>query len=305
MSEHLYICNHLSQLVAGADTTLALARASRAAGRTSNWCLMEELRFEGGDLLGRIRPFDERMIVESGQWRPLSSQELDFVRTDPPVDALYFATLWMLDVAAQKGLRVVNDGRSLTWANEKTLILNFPELIPPTQICMDSVAILRFVAEHRRAVIKPLDGNGGRGVIVLDAGDRNINALIDMSLAPGAPVMVQAFVTAVAEGDRRILLVDGNPLAVLNRVAPENDWRCNMHVGAQAEWVPLNEDDRRISSAIAPFLREHGLHFAGIDIIGGHLTEINVTSPTGVEEVLAAGGPDIAAATIAHLIAAN
>ena len=305
MTEHLYICDHLSSLVAGADTTLALARASRAAGRRSNWCLIDDLRFEGGELLGRIRSFDESLTIDGGQWRALRTQELVFVRTDPPVDARYFAALWLLDVAAQNGLHVVNNPRSLTWANEKTLILHFPDLIPATQVCAEPSEIVRFINLHQRAVLKPLDGNGGRGVIVLDASDRNLNALIDMSLAPGAPIMVQAFLPAVAAGDRRVLLVDGEPLGVLNRVASADDWRCNMHVGAQAEWVPLDDDDRRICAAIAPFLREHGLPFAGIDIIGGKLTEINVTSPTGVEEVLAAGGPDIAQATIDHLIGAR
>jgi glutathione synthase len=302
MAEHLYICNSLDELQPGADTTLALARASRAAGRVSNWCLMNEMRWHEGRLLGRIRPFDESMQLHEGSWRPLNDQELVFVRTDPPVDASYLAALWLLDAAAKQGLRVINRPSSLCYANEKTLILNFPELIPPTLVCGDAGAIRSFVDTHGRAVIKPLDGNGGRGVLLLAGEDKNLNAIIEISLAPQAPVMVQAFLPAVSRGDRRVLLVDGEPLGVLNRVAGDKDFRCNMHVGAAAEWVPLDDDDRRVCSALKPYFQAHGLVFAGIDIIGGRLTEINVTSPTGVEEILATGGPDVGAATIEHLI---
>jgi glutathione synthase len=264
--------------------------------------LMNEMRWHEGRLLGRIRPFDESMQLHEGSWRPLNDQELVFVRTDPPVDASYLAALWLLDAAAKQGLRVINRPSSLCYANEKTLILNFPELIPPTLVCGDAGAIRSFVDTHGRAVIKPLDGNGGRGVLLLAGEDKNLNAIIEISLAPQAPVMVQAFLPAVSRGDRRVLLVDGEPLGVLNRVAGDKDFRCNMHVGAAAEWVPLDDDDRRVCSALKPYFQAHGLVFAGIDIIGGRLTEINVTSPTGVEEILATGGPDVGAATIEHLI---
>jgi glutathione synthase len=264
---------------------------------------MEDLRWEQGTLLGCLRGFDASLEVGEGRWRPIVSQEVVFVRTDPPVDARYLAALWLLDAVERQGVRVVNRPSALTWANEKTLILNFPDLIPPTQVCMDPQAIHDFVRRLGRAVIKPLDGNGGRGVVVLDQADRNLNALVELSLAPGAPVMVQGFVPDVAEGDRRVLLVDGEPLAVLNRVASADDWRCNMHVGAEASWVELNDADRHVCAQLKPFLRQHGLFFTGIDIIGDRLTEINVTSPTGVEEVLAGGGPDVADATIRRLLA--
>ena len=303
MAEHLYICDPVDQLIPGADTTLALARSSRLLGHRSNWCLMRELEWRGDALFARIRSFDEAQTLNEGTWRPIASQSLVFVRTDPPVDAAYMAGLWLLDAAAQQGVRVVNSPSSLTWANEKTLILRFPELIPETMVSGDPDHLRAFVTRHQRAVIKPLDGNGGRGVLVLDAEDRNLNSLIEMSCAAEVALMIQAYLPEVADGDRRVLLIDGEPLGVLNRVAGPDDHRCNMHVGAQAEWVPVSESDRRVCSALAPFLREHGLYFVGIDLIGGRLTEINVTSPTGVEEILAAGGPDLALQTIAALSA--
>lgn len=301
LAEHLYICDPIDQLVAGADTTLALARASRAAGHASNWCLMREMAWQGDALYAQIRPFDERQELAPGNWRKVSSQSLVFVRTDPPVDAAYLSALWLLDAEARRGLRVVNNPAALSWANEKTLILNFPDLIPETLVSGDPDQIKDFVHTQQRAVIKPLDGNGGRGVLVLDAQDKNLNALVDLTLEPGVPVMVQAYLPEVQQGDRRVILIDGEPRGVLNRVAGESDHRCNMHVGAQAEQVALSEQDRLICDAIGPFLREHGMVFTGIDIIGGKLTEINVTSPTGVEEILAGGGPDLAAETIAAL----
>ena len=302
LAEHLYICDPLDQLVPGADTTLAFARASRELGHQSNWCLMQEMAWQGDSLWAQIRPFDESLAIEPGEWRKINTQTLVFVRTDPPVDAGYLSALWLLDAASAQGLRVVNHARTLTWANEKTLILNFPDLIPETLVSGDVVRLREFVRVHRKAVIKPLDGNGGRGVLVLDAQDKNLNALIDLSLAPGVPVMIQAFVKEVAQGDRRVILINGEPMGVLNRVAGPSDHRCNMHVGARAEWVPLSDVDRSICAAIGPFLRRHGMFFTGIDIIGDRLTEINVTSPTGVEEIKAAGGPDLAALTIKSLL---
>ena len=183
MPEHLYICDHLSSLRPGEDTTLALARASRGRGRISNWCLMRDLRWVDGTLWGQLRPFDDRMEVVEGSWRQLGSQELVFVRTDPPVDASYFAVLWLLDAMRVQGLRVINDPRALCYANEKTMILNFPELIPATIVSADANSIREFVAAQGKAVVKPLDGNGGRGVLLLATGDTNLNSLIDVSLA--------------------------------------------------------------------------------------------------------------------------
>lgn len=302
MAEHLYICDPLDQLVPGADTTLALAQASREFGHQSNWCLMQEMAWQEGTLWAQIRPFDASLTVQAGAWRKIETQSLVFVRTDPPVDSSYMAALWLLDAAATQGLHVVNNARSLTWANEKTLILNFPELTPETLVSGDADRLREFVRSHQKAVIKPLDGNGGRGVLILDVQDKNLNALIDLSLAPGVPVMIQAFVREVVEGDRRVILIDGEPAGVLNRVAGPSDHRCNMHVGAHAHWVPVSEIDRSVCATIGPFLRRHGMFFTGIDIIGDRLTEINVTSPTGVEEIKAAGGPDLAAMTIKLLL---
>jgi glutathione synthase len=302
VAEHLYICDHLSLLRPGVDTTLGLARASREAGCATHWGLIGDLIYREGKVWIDAHPFDATHAVEPGVVRQLGDFTVTFVRTDPPVEREYLAGLWLLDVAARDGCTVVNDPASLSWANEKTLILYFPELIPPTRVT-NSVAELRSMIEAvGTIVLKPLDGNGGRGVLVAAADDGNTSSMLEMSTEDGRrQVMAQAYLPAVRDGDRRVLLVDGDPHAVLNRVAPEGEHRSNMHVGAIWEYVPLDAHDRRICAAVGPFFRRHGLRFVGLDIIGGTLTEINVTSPTGVEEVLASGGPDVSAAMIAAL----
>jgi glutathione synthase len=302
LAEHLYICDHLSLLRPGVDTTLGLARASRAAGFGTCWGLMSDLVCREDGVWVEAHPFDGEHVVEAGSLRPISEFAVTFVRTDPPVDREYLAGLWLLDVAARAGCTVVNDPATLTWANEKTLILYFPDLIPPTRVTNSVVELQAMIEAVGAIVLKPLDGNGGRGVLVASAEDGNTSSMLEMSTEDGRrQVMAQAYLPEVRAGDRRVLLVDGEALAVLNRVAPAGEHRSNMHVGAAWEWVPLDADDRRICSAVGPFFRRHGLRFVGLDIIGGKLTEINVTSPTGVEEVLASGGPDICAAMIERL----
>ena len=296
-SAHLYICDHLSLLRPGVDTTLAMARSSRAAGYESYWCLISDLVWRNESLWVFARPFDGEHKVEPGTWLDANHVFKGiFVRTDPPVGREYLAALWLLDAAEQKGLSVWNRPSTLSWANEKTLILRYPDLIPPTRVT-NRVDELRDMIETEGAIVlKPLDGNGGRGVFVATAEDRNLSALLETATEEGQrQVMAQKYLAKVREGDRRVLLVDGEALAVLNRVPAEDEHRANMHVGAAASLVSLDADDLRICSALTESFQTLGLRFVGLDIIDGYLTEINVTSPTGVEEVLAGGGPDLCA----------
>lgn len=300
---HLYICDHLQQLRPGVDTTLAMARASREAGFASYWCLIEDLAWSEGRLRVLAHPFDEQHRLEPGRWLDaVETFQAAFVRTDPPVGREYFAGLWLLDAAKQAGLAVWNDPATLCWANEKTLILRYPDLIPPTRVTNREEEIRAMMETHGAVVLKPLDGNGGRGVFVAAQGDRNLAALLEAATEEGQrQVMVQRYLDKVREGDRRIMLIDGEPMAALNRVPDADENRANMHVGAKAEYVDLDADDLRVCGALTASFQELGLRFVGLDIIDGFLTEINVTSPTGVEEILAGGGPDLCAELMARL----
>ncbi len=300
---HLYVCDHLSSLRPGVDTTLAMARASREAGYESHWCLMEDLIWRHDRLFVFARKFDGNHEVLPGQWVDAAAHfQAAFVRTDPPVGREYLAGLWLLDAAEKTGLSVWNRPSTLTWANEKTLILRYPTLIPPTRVTNRIDELKAMIRAEGTIVLKPLDGNGGRGIFVAADDDRNLSALLETATEEGRrQVMAQKYLDKVREGDRRVLLVDGEPLAVLNRLPADDEHRANMHVGARASFVPLNGDDLRICSAVAESFRELGLRFVGLDIIDGFLTEINVTSPTGVEEVLAGGGPDICAHFVQRL----
>ncbi|MBV9654644.1 MAG: glutathione synthase, partial [Acetobacteraceae bacterium] len=181
---------------------------------------------------------------------------------------------------------VVNDPAAVRNAPEKILVTRYPDLMPPTMITWDLEAIRAFRLEHRDIVVKPLFGNGGAGVFRIRPDDENLAALLEMHFARSRePLMFQRYEPSVRRGDKRIILVDGEPLGAINRVPAEGEARSNMHVGGRAEKAELNARDREICDRIGPLLREQGLIFVGIDVIGDWLTEINVTSPTGLREV--------------------
>ena len=192
---------------------------------------------------------------------------------------------------------MVNDPASVRDAPEKLLVTHFPELMPPTLITWDTNAIRAFRAEHKDIIVKPLFGNGGAGVFRIKQDDENLASLLEMHWARSRePLMIQRYEPAVRHGDKRVILIDGEPLGAINRVPAEGEARSNMHVGGRPEAVDLTPRDREICERIGPYLRERGLLFVGIDVIGDWLTEINVTSPTGIQEVKRFGGPDLAAA---------
>ena len=226
----------------------------------------------------------------------LGTMDAILMRQDPPFDMAYITATHMLEHIHPTTL-VVNDPASVRDAPEKLLVTHFPDLMPPTLITWDLDAIRGFRAEYRDIIVKPLFGNGGAGVFRIREDDENLASLLEMHFArTREPLMVQRYEPAVRLGDKRVILIDGEPMGAINRVPAQGEARSNMHVGGRAEKTVLTARDREICARIGPLLRERGLLFTGIDVIGDWLTEINVTSPTGIQEVARFGGTDLAAA---------
>lgn len=215
----------------------------------------------------------------------LAGMDVVLMRQDPPFDMAYITATHMLEHIHPRTL-VVNDPKSVRDAPEKLLVTHFPELMPPTLVSWDLRAIREFRTEFGDIIIKPLFGNGGAGVFRIRSDDENFESLLEMHFARSRePLMVQRYEKAVRQGDKRIILVDGEPVGAINRVPAQGEARSNMHVGGRAERVGLTPRDREICEALRDVLRDQGLIFTGIDVIGDWLTEINVTSPTGLQEI--------------------
>jgi len=215
----------------------------------------------------------------------LATMDVVLMRQDPPFDMAYITATHLLEHIHPKTL-VVNDPVQVRNAPEKLLVTHFEELMPPTLITADRAQILDFRAEYKDIVLKPLFGNGGAGVFHVTPGDENLNSLLELfTQLYREPVIVQAYLPEVRQGDKRIILVDGQAAGAVNRVPASGEARSNLHVGGKAMKAELTARDREICEAIGPTLRERGLIFVGIDVIGNYLTEINVTSPTGIQEI--------------------
>ena len=226
----------------------------------------------------------------------LAGMDVVLMRQDPPFDMAYITATHMLE-HIQPGTLVVNDPAAVRNAPEKILVTHFPELMPPTMITWDAEAVRAFRAEHKDIIVKPLFGNGGAGVFRIKPDDENLGALLEMHFARSRePLMFQRYEPAVRQGDKRIILIDGEPMGAINRVPAAGEARSNMHVGGRPEKATLTARDREICAAIGPTLRAEGMIFVGIDVIGDWLTEINVTSPTGIQEVARFDGVNLAAA---------
>ena len=224
----------------------------------------------------------------------LATIDVILMRQDPPFDMAYITATHMLDHIHPRTL-VVNDPRWVRDSPEKLLVTHFPELMPPTLVTWDTAAIRAFRAQHRDIIVKPLFGNGGAGVFRIREDDENLGSLLEMHFARSRePLMVQRYEPAVRQGDKRIVLVDGEAMGAINRVPAQGEARSNMHVGGRAEKSAMTARDREICDRIGPFLRDHGLIFVGIDVIGDYLTEINVTSPTGLQEIAHFDGSNLA-----------
>lgn len=229
--------------------------------------------------------------------RNLSDFDVILMRQDPPFDMAYITATHLLEMLPASTM-VVNNPCEVRNAPEKLLVTLYPDLMPPTLISRDEAAIKAFRARHKDIIVKPLFGNGGAGVFRLTPDDQNLNSLLEMFFQNSRePVMVQAYLPAVRQGDKRIILVDGEAVGAVNRIPDAGEARSNFHVGGTAGQTDLTARDLEICAAIGPELRKRGLLFVGIDVIGNYMTEINVTSPTGIREIDRLSGTNIAATT--------
>ena len=215
----------------------------------------------------------------------LADMDVVLLRQDPPFDMAYITTTHLLE-RVYPGTLVVNNPREVRNAPEKLFVTEFADFMPPTLIASDPALILAFRGEHQDIILKPLYGNGGAGVFHVTPGDENMNSLLEMFAERSRePLIIQAYLKDVREGDKRIILIDGEPVGATNRVPQEGEARSNMHVGGQAKKTDLTKRELDICAAIGPALKKRGMIFVGIDVIGGYITEINVTSPTGLQEI--------------------
>ena len=283
-----------------ADSSFRIALEAQQRGH--------ELFYYGPDMLaydeGRVTARGHRMTLrrEKGnhvdlgpvETVDLADWDLVWLRQDPPFDMGYITTTHILDRLKGQTL-VVNDPFWVRNYPEKLLVLDFPELTPPTTIARDLDTIKAFKAKHGDIILKPLYGNGGAGVFRLDQNDRNLSSLHELFTGfSREPLIVQKFLPDVSNGDKRVILVDGEPVGAINRVPANGETRSNIHVGGRPEKIGLTQRDLEICAAIGPLLKEKGQVFVGIDVIGDYLTEINVTSPTGIQELERFDGTNVA-----------
>jgi glutathione synthase len=294
------------------DSTYALMLAAHARGHALWHYEVRHLSLREGKAQPHGSPVADRVFALARRVTPggagdapfhteppekLALAEMDVVlmRQDPPFDMAYISATHILEHLQPRTL-VVNDPAAVRNAPEKLLVTHFPDLMPPTLVTWDAQAVRDFRAEFGDIIVKPLFGNGGAGVFRIKPDDENLASLLEMHTArTREPIMVQRYEPAVRQGDKRIILIDGAPAGAINRVPAQGEARSNMHVGGRAERVALTARDQEICARIGPFLRDHGLIFVGIDVIGDYLTEINVTSPTGLREIARFDGTDLAA----------
>jgi len=294
----LFVVDPLEQLLPGHDTSVALMQAAARVGYIVWACTIDELRAVEGRACARVQRLSFKPIgqkpyygVEEQAQRFLSEFSAIWMRKDPPVTPAYLWATQILDLAnagrSDGGYTpVLNNPRGLRDCNEKLYALHFPQLIPETIVGSRRDDILAFLDVHDQAVIKPLDGKGGEGIFLLSREDRNLNGIIEQSTHYGRrPVMVQRYLSESREGDKRIILLAGEPIGALLRVPREDDLRGNMAAGGRVARTALTERDRQICAVLGPRLVADGHYFVGIDVIGDYLTEINVTSPTGICEI--------------------
>ena len=285
------------------DTTLAMLLAAQKRGWELWYAEQRDLWLRDGLALGRVRPIKVRndlqdwFTLDTAHTRPLAEFGAILMRKDPPFDMEYIYTTYILERAEEQGVLVVNRPQGLRDMNEKVFTAWFPQCCAPTLITRDMADMHAFLREHLRVVCKPLYGMGGRSIFVVDRGDKNANVVFETMTEYGTRfAIVQRYIPdIVTTGDSRILVIDGEPAPyALARIPQESDNRGNLAAGARGEGRELNDRDRWLVSEIGPTLRRRGMLFVGLDVIGGYVTEINVTSPTGVRELDKQFGTQIA-----------
>ena len=320
----LFVIDPIAQLRPTKDSSVALMQAAQRAGQQVWVCTPAQLAVRGSDQahepmvlaqpirLADIRPTDSGWELpepwfeaEPSRWLPLTAFPRVWMRKDPPVDEAYLYATHLLELAERQGVRVLNRPASLRAWNEKLGALRWSHLMAASLVGSNVEHLATFAADHGEVVLKPLGGRAGQGVVRSHAGAPGFKALLELvTNQQSLPVMVQAFLPAVTAGDKRILLVNGEPLGAVNRKPAPGEFRSNLAVGGEPEATELSDQERHICAELAPALQAEGLFFVGIDVIDGRLSEINVTSPTGVREVERLGGIALADHTMARLLAA-
>ena len=290
----------ISKVDIKADSTFRLAEEAQIRGYDLFYYSADKLSYQEGYLTARGHKVQIQRVATApallGEEEEVQLSDFDVIwlRQDPPFDMHYITTTHLLELVHPETL-VVNDPFWVRNYPEKLLVLNFPNLIPPTTIAHDLETIKIFKEKHKDIVLKPLYGNGGAGVFRLGPSDQNLSSLHELfTKFSREALIVQKFLPDVKNGDKRVILVEGIPVGAINRIPPKGETRSNMHVGGMPEKVGLTNRDRQICENIGPLLREKGLVFVGIDVIGDYLTEINVTSPTGIQELERFDGVNVA-----------
>ncbi|MBD0267811.1 MAG: glutathione synthase [Cyanobacteria bacterium Co-bin8] len=297
----VFIIDPIERLDPGHDTSVALMEAAQQKGHEVWITQASLLSVIQGKAIALLQPVQLKPVqlvegrwVAEPQWfevgeavhRSLEDMDAVFMRTDPPVTVPYLYATYILDHIDPAKTRVVNAPDGLRTANEKMYALQFTEAIPETIVSQNKQVIRDAVERWGAAVLKPLGGKAGEGILFLEGSDRNFNSMIEISTQQGkTPVMVQIYLPAAKEGDKRIIMLNGEPIGAVNRIPSGSEFRGNMAVGGRVAQVEITEREREICSQLAPTLRRDGLFLVGIDVIGGYLTEINVTSPTGIREI--------------------
>jgi glutathione synthase len=306
----LFIVDHLDQLSLAGDTSYALMLEASSRGDEVWTCQLEQLGLEGATAIASaahttvVDAATPRQAFSIGEraTRPLGDFDAVLMRKDPPLDVSYLHATWILDHARGQTV-LVNDPRGLRELNEHLAVLRFPELTPLTICTRSTTRLQQFLHEQGGAIIvKPVDGFGGLGIFLVRDGDPNASSIFETSTGAGTRwTLAQRYLPAAVEGDKRILIVDGEPVGAVLRVPAATEARGNLHVGGRAVKTSLDAADRRILAAITPTLRTYGQILVGIDVIGGMLTEINITSPTGVRHISKLDGSNAAAPILAAI----
>lgn len=296
-----FIIDPISALDPGHDTSVALMESAQAAGYEVWITQFDQLSVLDGQAWATLTPVSLKpvelidglwvatkdwFVLGDAQFQPLANMDAVWMRKDPPVTVSYLYTTYLLDYVNPQQTLLINHPRGLRAANEKMYALQFQGAIPETIVSQDKSVILQFVQDKGMAILKPLGGKAGEGILLLQAEDRNLNSLIEISTRRGQePVMVQVYLPEAQQGDKRIILLDGEPIGAVNRVPRGQEFRGNMATGGRVVQAQITDREKSICSQLGPVLKRDGLMFVGIDIIGGYLTEVNVTSPTGIREI--------------------
>lgn len=304
----LFICNELSGFATYKDTTFAMMRETQHRGIEIHVAQAHELRAETGPSATGLSCFAHHIRLEDPQsdpwwiehhasWRPATDFSAILMRTDPPFDQNYLVATQLLELAERQGVPVINSPRTLRDHGEKMAALEFPQLTPPTLISSDLSSLRGFAAHYQKIVVKPLDAMGGKGIFVLEHTDPNLPSALELLTHDGQQAIVaQRFIPEISHGDKRIILIDGKPIEqALARIPPPGQSRGNLAAGGKGVAQPLSPRDREIALTVGEKLAPRGLLLIGLDVIGDYLTEINVTSPTGFQEITQQTGIDVAA----------